>query len=74
MAPRASRKRRRSARRAKERADHPRRSVRFRREDLCRSFGKDPAFYDFYRAMQSYDATFAQKGSTSSCCRRTTNI
>jgi membrane protease subunit HflC len=30
------------------------------------SFGKDPAFYDFYRAMQSYDATFASKdGSTS---------
>ena len=30
------------------------------------SFGKDPAFYDFYRAMQSYDATFAAKdGSTS---------
>ncbi|MFN3469355.1 MAG: protease modulator HflC [Novosphingobium sp.] len=28
------------------------------------SFGKDPAFYDFYRAMQSYDATFAQKGSS----------
>jgi len=27
------------------------------------SFGKDPQFYDFYRAMQSYDATFAQKGS-----------
>jgi membrane protease subunit HflC len=24
------------------------------------SFGKDPAFYDFYRAMQSYDYTFAQ--------------
>jgi len=23
------------------------------------SFGKDPAFYDFYRAMQSYDATFS---------------
>lgn len=22
------------------------------------SFGKDPGFYDFYRAMQSYDATF----------------
>ena len=22
------------------------------------AFGKDPAFYDFYRAMQSYDATF----------------
>lgn len=30
------------------------------------SFGKDPEFYDFYRAMQSYDATFAAKdGSTS---------
>ena len=30
------------------------------------SFGKDPEFYDFYRAMQSYDATFATKdGSTS---------
>ena len=23
------------------------------------SYGKDPAFYDFYRAMKSYDATFA---------------
>ena len=22
------------------------------------SFGKDPQFYDFYRAMQSYEATF----------------
>jgi membrane protease subunit HflC len=29
------------------------------------SFGKDPAFYDFYRAMQSYDYTFGQgEGST----------
>jgi membrane protease subunit HflC len=29
------------------------------------SFGKDPEFYDFYRAMQSYDYTFASKdGST----------
>ncbi|WP_333839443.1 protease modulator HflC [Novosphingobium sp.] len=27
------------------------------------SFGKDPEFYDFYRAMQSYDATFSQKDS-----------
>ena len=27
------------------------------------SFGKDPQFHDFYRAMQSYDAVFAQKGS-----------
>ncbi|QYU70322.1 protease modulator HflC [Leptolyngbya sp. 15MV] len=24
------------------------------------SYGKDPDFYDFYRAMQSYDATFAR--------------
>jgi len=30
------------------------------------SFGKDPEFYDFYRAMQSYDATFAQGGASSS--------
>lgn len=30
------------------------------------SFGKDPDFYDFYRAMQSYDATFAASdGKTS---------
>jgi membrane protease subunit HflC len=29
------------------------------------AFGKDPAFYDFYRAMQSYDYTFGQgEGST----------
>ncbi|MEO0031324.1 MAG: hypothetical protein RIS94_1082 [Pseudomonadota bacterium] len=30
------------------------------------SFNKDPQFYDFYRAMQSYDTTFAQKGSSTS--------
>ena len=29
------------------------------------SFGKDPAFYDFYRAMQSYDYTFASKDGQS---------
>ncbi|MEJ5977826.1 protease modulator HflC [Novosphingobium sp. PS1R-30] len=29
------------------------------------SFGKDPAFYDFYRAMQSYDYTFSNgQGAT----------
>lgn len=29
------------------------------------AFGKDPAFYDFYRAMQSYDYTFANgQGAT----------
>lgn len=30
------------------------------------AFNKDPAFYDFYRAMQSYDATFRQKDSSTS--------
>jgi membrane protease subunit HflC len=31
------------------------------------AFGKDPQFYDFYRAMQSYNTTFgpAQPGETS---------
>jgi membrane protease subunit HflC len=29
------------------------------------SFGKDPQFYDFYRAMQSYRATFAGEGPES---------
>ena len=28
------------------------------------SFGKDPDFYDFYRAMQSYDVTFAAQNSS----------
>jgi membrane protease subunit HflC len=28
------------------------------------SFGKDPQFYDFYRAMQSYEATFAKGEGT----------
>jgi modulator of FtsH protease HflC len=32
----------------------------------AQSFGQDPDFYDFYRAMQSYDVTFAQKGSSTS--------
>ena len=27
------------------------------------SFGKDPAFYDFYRAMQSYEVTFMGQGA-----------
>ena len=30
------------------------------------SFGKDPEFYDFYRAMQSYDFTFANRDGGSS--------
>ncbi|MFN5780586.1 MAG: protease modulator HflC [Novosphingobium sp.] len=27
------------------------------------AFGKDPSFYDFYRAMKSYDATFANQAN-----------
>ena len=44
------------------------------------SFGKDPDFYDFYRAMQSYRDTFgtdgyeAPKARRRSSCRRTMNI
>lgn len=30
------------------------------------AFNKDPDFYDFYRAMQSYNTTFSQKGSSTS--------
>lgn len=30
------------------------------------AYGKDPQFYDFYRAMQSYDSTFAPDGKASS--------
>jgi len=41
------------------RADAEARAV----EIYAASFVKDPEFYDFYRAMQSYDATFAQKAS-----------
>jgi len=29
------------------------------------SYGKDPAFYDFYRAMESYDRTFTSKDGQS---------
>ena len=28
----------------------------------AQSFGKDPDFYDFYRAMQSYRTTFVNNG------------
>jgi membrane protease subunit HflC len=41
-------------------------ATRSRTQTYADSFGKDPQFYDFYRAMQSYDATFAQKGSSTS--------
>jgi len=32
----------------------------------AQAYGKDPDFYDFYRAMQSYDTTFADGGAGSS--------
>ena len=32
----------------------------------AQSFGKDPAFFDFYRAMKSYEATFANPANHSS--------
>ena len=36
-------------------------------EIYANAFGKDPGFYDFYRAMQSYDATFSgQNGDAES--------
>lgn len=34
-------------------------------QTYAQSFGKDAEFFDFYRAMQSYDYTFASKGGTS---------
>ena len=54
--PRASRKRARSAPQgAQAGADHPRRGRgRGRARSMPTAFGKDPEFYDFYRAMQSY--------------------
>ena len=32
------------------------------RKTYAASFGKDPQFYDFYRAMQSYQTTFIGDG------------
>ena len=62
-APRASRKRGRSRPRAPSR---PRssalRRTPTRRKTYAASFGKDPEFYDFYRAMQSYQTTFVGDG------------
>ena len=34
-------------------------------EIYAQSFGRDPKFYDFYRAMQSYDYTFGNKDGQS---------
>ena len=31
----------------------------------AKAYGKDPGFYDFYRAMQSYDVSFAKDGDGS---------
>ena len=38
------------------------------------SFGKDPQFYDFYRAMQSYRTTFLGDGSQGSAVAGTTVV
>ena len=32
----------------------------------AQAYGKDPDFYDFYRAMQSYDTTFAPDSKSTS--------
>jgi membrane protease subunit HflC len=52
----------RSAPRAPSGADHPRRGRRRGRADLCRKLRQGPEFYDFYRAMQSYETTFVGGG------------
>lgn len=38
------------------------------------AFNQDPVFYDFYRAMQSYDASFSGSGGTAENPRGRTNI
>ena len=59
----ASRRRARSARRARSRRrSSARRPTPTRRKTYAASFGKDPEFYDFYRAMQSYQTTFVGDG------------
>ena len=80
-APRGSRKRARSVRRApsRRRSSAPRPTPR-PRKTYAASFGKDPQFYDFYRAMQSYRTTFVGDGQEKelrrrpSFCRRRTTI
>ena len=48
-------------RRPAPRRDHPRRCGRARRRaSMPQSFSKDADFYDFYRAMQSYNFTFGR--------------
>ena len=38
------------------------------------AFGKDPDFYDFYRAMQSYESSFLSNGQSGEGARGRTNI
>ena len=40
----------------------------------ARAFQQDPDFYDFYRAMQSYEASFISQGSEANPRGRTTII
>ena len=62
-APRASRRPARYSRRAaSRRRSSARRRTPTRRKIYAASFGKDPEFYDFYRAMQSYQLTFVGDG------------
>ena len=76
-----SRRRARSAPRApsRRRSSAPRPTPR-PRKTYAASFGKDPQFYDFYRAMQSYQTTFIGDGAEQaarrrpSFCRRRTTI
>ena len=63
---RASRKRARSAREGAKQAQIIRAEADAEAaQTYAASFGKDPEFYDFYRAMQSYQTTFVGDGRTS---------
>ena len=51
-----------AGRQAARRSFAPRPTPR-RPKTYAASFGKDPGFYDFYRAMQSYQTTFIGDGN-----------
>ena len=62
-APRASRRRARSAPQGAKQAQIIRAEADAdAAKTYAASFGKDPEFYDFYRAMQSYQTTFVGDG------------
>ncbi len=71
-APRASRRRARSAPQGQKQAQIIRAEADAEAAQIyAASFGKDPEFYDFYRAMQSYRHTFGADGERTG---RTTSI